>query len=508
VKSNIQPKPKQNSKARPKSKQIKTYVLLLICSALIYILIALLPFIGRVHVSDETRSAFSVDNFHGQYEIPERVMLLETPRDAFFHRVNLISKAQEQIILASYAINIGATSDIIVGGLLSAAERGVQVTIIHNAIGGAMPSSYINVLAAHDNIGVYRFNQFNLFRPRFINPALHDKYMIIDNTHMILGGRNIGDRYYNPDCFTGRVAFDREVLIYNTDSQFLGSISDVTAYAQKKLSSQMALAYNRTQRSNWEANTNHFKDLYQEHMAELYLEHSVALQDFDQNLFDYYANTTAVNKITLVTNPIESVRHDSVVAYNLVQLTRNSHTIVAQSPYVVLTNRNLAIFSEMVDGRDFTLSTNSLASTNNLPSFSSYLRRRACLVGTGITIYEFQNTQISLHSKTYLFDGRLTAIGSFNMNERSARLDTESMLIIDSEEFHAITLEAVNAQIAQSLRVNENNMYRSRNHDVYNSSFYSVYEPSLHVEVAHVSRGKKLLYGAAGYLLRMFWFMF
>jgi len=139
-----------------------------------------------------------MEDFFGAYKIPERVMLLEAPQDAFFHRVNLISMAQEQILFTSYAINGGTTSDIIIGALLHAAERGVKVTVLHNAVGGAMPTRYINVLAAHDNIGVYRFNRFNLFAPQYGNAALHDKYMVVDNKYLIFGGRNIGDRYFAP----------------------------------------------------------------------------------------------------------------------------------------------------------------------------------------------------------------------------------------------------------------------------------------------------------------------
>jgi len=66
------------------------------------------------------------------------------------------------------------------------------------------------------------------------------------------------------------------------------------------------------------------------------------------------------------------------------------------------------------------------------------------------------------------------------------------MLIIDSEEFHGITLEALENQIAQSLRVGPNNRY----------------VPCNYVEEAHASWMKRLLYTAAGHVLRLIWFMF
>ena len=455
---------------------------LVVCACVIYILIALFPYMGSVHVSAETREAFSMDNFFGHYQSPERVMLLEDSQYSFFHRINLISNAQEQIILSSFDISGGESGDILVGALLYAADRGVHVSVINDAVIGQMPLRYRDALTAHENINVYLFNRLNFFRSRNINSALHDKYMIVDDTFMILGGRNISDKYFTPYGFTDRLSLDREVLVYNTDLAFHGSLADVVDYFNSKIASPHASLNTRVRRTrNLETRKLHFISLYLEYKE------SLALYDFD-----YYSNTVGVNRITLITNPIRAVRNDSIVAYNLMSIAKNSSVVFAQSPYVAFTRRNLAVFNEIASGRDFTLSTNSLASTPNLPSFSNYYVNRRRIVDTGITIYEFQSTQAQLHAKTYLFDGRLTAIGSFNLNERSVRSDTESMLIIDSVEFHNITLEAINRQIAQSLRVNAGNSY-DLNSDV---------------EAAHASFGKRILYTAAGHLLRPLRFMF
>jgi len=468
-------------KLKIKHKKISASALV-VSLCIMYIFIALFPYMGSVNVSAETSEAFSMDNFFWHYKGPERVMLLEDPQYSFFHRINLIFHAQTQIILSSFAIDGGESGNILVGALLHAADRGVNVSIINNAVIGQMPLRYRDVLTAHENINVYLFNRFNFFRPRYINSALHDKYMIVDNTFMILGGRNISDKYFASDEFAGRLSLDREVLVYNTDAQFHGSIADVVDYFNRKITSNQASRNSRIRRTgDLETQKAHFISLYLEYRR------SVGLYNFD-----YYSNTIGVNRITLITNPIGTAKNDSVVAYNLMRIAQNSSVVIAQSPYVAFTRRNLAVFNEIVSGRDFTLSTNSLASTPNLPSFSNYYVNRRRILDTGIAIYEFQSTQAQLHAKTYLFDGRLTAIGSFNLNERSVRSDTESMLIIDSVAFHNITLEAINSQISQSLRVNAENSY-DLNSDV---------------EVAQVSFGKRALYRVTGHLLRPLRFMF
>ena len=462
-----------------------SWPLLVVGLFVLYILLALLPYMGRIYVSAETREAFSMQNFYNNSDEqnPERVMLLEDPQDAFFHRINLISNAQEQILLSSFAIQNGTTSDIMIGALLSAADRGVDITIMNNAVGGLMPQRYLNILSAHDNIDVYLFNRFEFFRPQYINSALHDKYIVVDDILLILGGRNIGDKYFAPDGFDGRFSFDREILVFNTDPNFNGSIAQVIDYFNSKIYSQCTSLFDIERRNtNWKAQRNYYINLYLEFRESLVI-----------CTFDYYANTIKVNRITLITNSIDSTKNDSVVAYNLMRITQNSNTVIAQSPYVSFTDRSLNILVETVRDRNVILLTNSLASTPNIPAFSSYYVNRQIILNMGVTIYEYQSTQSSIHAKTYLFDGRLTAIGSFNLNERSIRSDTESMLIIDSEKFHDIVLEAINSQMAQSLRVNaENNRY---------------YLDS-DVAQANVSLGKRILYNVAGRLLRMFRFMF
>jgi len=447
---------------------------------LIYVVVGLYPYTGSLYVSDRTRNAFCMDNFFGEQILPEQVMLLDDPQKSFIHRVNVISSAQSHIYMATFTMHRGVTTDIIVGALLSAADRGVQISIMANAIVGNIPRNYRRVLTGHENIEVYEFNRLNLLQPQKLNASFHDKYLIVDNTFMLLGGRNMGDKYYDPDCFTGRVSLDKEVLVYNTDPTYTGIISQVRELFIGKAASPRATLVTLRQRSNWETQKAHFINLYNQHNGRL-------------EGFDYLANTIAVNRITLLTNDFLPARKESIIAYNLKRIAMNSDMIIALSPYLSMTPSSIRHLGEASRGRDFTLVTNSLASTPNLPAFSSYyVSRRNILRTTDIIIYEYQSTDIQLHGKVYLFDQRLTAIGSFNLNERSMRSDTESMLVIDSPEFFHKVLESINGHIAQSLRVGADNNYILCGY----------------VEPARVPRGKRTLYVAAGHLLRGFRFMF
>ena len=459
-------------------KRIKPALPTVVLCILIYIAVGLYPYTGSLYVSQATRDAFCINNFFGQQATPERVMLLDDPWGSFLHRVNLISAAQQHIYMATFAMHEGVTTDIIVGALLSAADRGVQVNIMANELVGGIPRNHRRLLAGHENINVYGFNRLNLLRPQRMNANFHDKYLIIDNTFMLLGGRNMGDKYYAPPCFTGRVSRDTEVLVYNTAPAHNGIISEVRELFIEKAASPRATLVTPGRRNNtWEPP---LRSEYKQHVRQL--------EDFC-----YYANTVPTNRITLITNGFLPNRKESIIAYNLKRIAMHSDRVIAMSPYMSMTNASTRHFAEMARGRCVTLVTNSLASTPNLPAFSSYyVSRRHILRATGIAIYEYQSTNTQLHGKMYLFDERLTAIGSFNLNERSMRSDTESMLVIDSPEFFDIALASINGYIAGSLRVGADNRYVLCNY----------------VQPARVPRGKRTLYIIAGYLLRGFWFMF
>ena len=83
--------------------------------------------------------------------------------------------------------------------------------------------------------------------------------------------------------------------------------------------------------------------------------------------------------------------------------------------------------------KTITLLTNSLASSPNYPAFSAYLNHRKNLVDWGMNIYEFQSKN-SLHTKAFILDDELMALGSFNADSRSAFLSTESMVVIHGKE--------------------------------------------------------------------------
>lgn len=98
--------------------------------------------------------------------------------------------------------------------------------------------------------------------------------------------------------------------------------------------------------------------------------------------------------------------------------------------------------------------TNSLASIDNLDAFSGYQKCRPELLKTGIRIFEFKPDSneryeimagslqkklnyspiFGLKAKSMVIDDDITVIGTFNLDPRSANLNTECVTIIRSKQ--------------------------------------------------------------------------
>ena len=91
--------------------------------------------------------------------------------------------------------------------------------------------------------------------------------------------------------------------------------------------------------------------------------------------------------------------------------------------------------------------TNSLASTNHVPVYASYVRYRKRLLQAGAEFYEIRADHrgeanawgnhpemVTLHSKATLVDRESVFVGSLNFDPRSVLINTEMGLFIDSDQ--------------------------------------------------------------------------
>jgi len=124
-------------------------------------------------------------------------------------------------------------------------------------------------------------------------------------------------------------------------------------------------------------------------------------------------------------------------------------SILIQSPYLVMPDGGIELMAELVNkGVEVRISTNSLASTDNLMAFSGYYKQRDDLIAAGVEIFEFQpdaairrqlvqreermDATFAMHAKSLVVDKQIIYIGTFNLDPRSANLNTEVGVLVDN----------------------------------------------------------------------------
>ena len=173
-----------------------------------------------------SQSAFgrSVQRQAEAYDGRSGFRLLPNSNEAFRARAELIRNAQSSIDLQYYIVADGLSTRALVHELLAAADRGVRVRILLDDTASDGQDGLIGTLAAHPNIQIRVFNPLQLGRATGITRAMgrlfnlsrqhrrmHNKLWLVDNSMAIVGGRNIGDAY-----------FDAEPNLNFTDIDLLG----------------------------------------------------------------------------------------------------------------------------------------------------------------------------------------------------------------------------------------------------------------------------------------------
>ena len=132
------------------------------------------------------------------------------------------------------------------------------------------------------------------------------------------------------------------------------------------------------------------------------------------------------------------------------------------SPYFVLLDDLVAVFRKLRErGVRVVVLTNSLASTDVVPVHAGYRRCRRPLLEAGVEMHEikpdvtfdeegksgleFEHT--GLHAKSFIIDRRYMFVGSFNWDPRSAKINTEIGVFVDSPEMARWVAELVERQL-------------------------------------------------------------
>ena len=414
-------------------------------------------------VSSETKTAVQeeIKNWNQSSENPERATIIEENNEALLQRIRLIQNAREEIILSTFAFHSDESGKLIMGALLEAANRGIKVRILADGFESwtAMEwNPYFYALSSHENIEVKIYNRANPLTPWKMMGRMHDKYLIADGSIYILGGRNTYN-YFLGD-FEKYKNYDRDVLVICENPQKENSVSQLLDYFENIWKQDDCAYFHEDKKLADKASVKkaalRMEEEYKEYAAE-----------YKERIFDsdYTDETFETEKITLVSNPIHTGAKEPVVWYTLGELMKNAkERVKIHTPYIICNEMMYNTWADVTKNvSEFSVMTNSAANNGNPFGSADYAVNRDKIVDTGIDIWEYEGG-FSYHGKSILIDDNLSVIGSFNMDMRSAYLDTELMLVIRSSEINKQLEEGMMTYEKMSRQVLEDGTYNNPYH--------------------------------------------
>lgn len=428
---------------------VKTVVCYVFAAIIWYMLAVVLPYTVTLNVSPAdnarlTRAAFSAT----QQEISrddadkERALLLPTSEQSFYRRLRLVEDAKESIDYMVYDTYEQEWSYYYYTALVRAADRGVKVRIVLDGKMGRLSGSLKtigNIVSNHKNIELYYFNPINLLDPAGLMALMHDKVTVVDGRILIVGGVNMGTGAYLAN-------FDMEVMITNSGAE--GAAGQAKRYFEKMIANDLCERI-VSKKVDYRA-----KAEYERKYIEFYENSEFATAEVD-----YSKLGVAIDKATFVSNKISAEKKPPIILQAVYNMMESSQKTVVVTPYTLLENDKKAKLRSLAAKNDeFKLITNSLYNTRNV-GYADYYHTRESYIDKNITLLEYQ-AKNQLHAKMFTFDGRYSIIGSFNLDERSAHIDTESVVVIDSPTLTAQLDSYIDETfVANSLQVGSNNEY-------------------------------------------------
>jgi putative cardiolipin synthase len=98
--------------------------------------------------------------------------------------------------------------------------------------------------------------------------------------------------------------------------------------------------------------------------------------------------------------------------------------------------------------------TNSLGTTDNLWAQAGYVGHKKDLVKQGIELWEYSGPEC-LHAKAGVFDGETGAVGSYNLDPRSERLNTELALVFQNPPLAREMRGTFDEHLEKAVRIDE-----------------------------------------------------
>jgi putative cardiolipin synthase len=401
-------------------------------------------------------------------------VVLERGIDAFVARAALAEAADRTLDLQYYIVHGDTSGRLLLGRVYEAAERGVRVRLLIDDWTLADADEALARLDAHPSIEVRLFNPtanrawFSLRRWlevigdfARINRRMHNKAWIADNAAAILGGRNLGDEYFEA----------REDLDYaDLDLLAVGpAVAEASASFDRYWNSEFAVPISaflrveggeaqRAAARQWFADdlasardTPYVRSLASSPLVSAVREGSLRLHWGEGRVL---ADDPAKLALPADDPALKDARRGLLLAGQLHAIAPKARReLLVVSPYFVPGDTGVASFAALeAAGVRVRILTNSLASNDVVPTQAGYARYREALLRAGVELHELRpsgpaggdgpwpgnpiggSSRAALHEKSFVVDREWVFVGSLNLDPRSLWVNAEIGVLVRSPE--------------------------------------------------------------------------
>jgi cardiolipin synthase C len=385
-------------------------------------------------------------------------------RDAMAARLVLADAAESSLDLQYFTWNRDMVGRVLLERLFRAADRGVRVRLLLDDLGTVPSDGVLLAIDSHPNVEVRMFNPIAMRSVRKlgmvadfarINRRMHNKSFIADGQVAIVGGRNIGDEYFGASAAANFADLDVAVI-----GPVVREVSDVFELYWTHRTAVPISAFSR-QTTTPEGFAAKRAGLIAHHTAAAQSEYAEAVRESEfVRQFQNSEVTYFWGQATIVSDHPDKVltsssKTDTHLAPKLREVVaKTERELFLVSPYFVAGKNGVTLLAGVRQrGARVVVVTNSLASTDAVPVHSGYQRYRRALLEAGVELYEIKPTArsqrrrsgggwfgskgpgrssgASLHAKAFAFDRRIGFVGSYNLDPRSNRLNTEMGVLFE-----------------------------------------------------------------------------
>jgi cardiolipin synthase C len=380
---------------------------------------------------------------------------LSNGTEALGARLKMMVGARSTIDAQYFILKDDRAGALFTGKMLRAADRGVRVRLLIDDIFTTGIDEALTLLDSHPNIEVRLFNPLSRQSFKFwsylmsfdrVNRRMHNKSFTVDNAMSIVGGRNIGEEYFQ---LKQNVMFeDFEVL---TIGPMVDEISaNFDTYWNSELSvpvEAFGIKVNTQDLDKWRA---YIQAKADEGAQGIYAQavNSTLLQDIRERRVE-----PVPAEAQMISDPPDKLLNkvgDRELATLGVEIGERfraaAKEILIITPYFIPQESGTRTLEEILGkGVRVIIVTNSLASTNHVAVHSGYARYRKRLLRAGAEMHEIRADfigkdtdwghkpdKVTLHSKASVIDRETIFVGSLNFDPRSILINTEMGIFIDA----------------------------------------------------------------------------